>query len=135
MKGPSRYWEPTSVKSTMRTEWFQFVENVGIYGTQIRCKKVCPIGENIAALYRVRNDSTEEPRAKRLGAGSGQHGSSHDCRSRKAGRRSVCILADENQIGPRAGVPPAILVLTEPTSELAPELFREFVELIRRTPS
>jgi ABC-type methionine transport system ATPase subunit len=41
--------------------WFQFVEKLGIYNSQPVFQESASIGENVASLYRMRNDSMEEP--------------------------------------------------------------------------
>lgn len=115
------------------TEWFQFVENVGIYGTQNSLQEGVSIGENIAALYRVRNDSTEEPQlsASVLALANMVHLTIADL-AKLVGEASASLRM-KIKLARALAYHPAVLVLTEPTSELAPELFREFVELIRRT--
>src|ERR1051325_6718755 len=41
--------------------WFRFVENFGIYNSQPVFQEGASIGENVAMLYRLRNESMEEP--------------------------------------------------------------------------
>ncbi|HSE41105.1 MAG TPA: ATP-binding cassette domain-containing protein, partial [Acidobacteriota bacterium] len=51
-------------KNTRRMDersWFQFVEKLGIYNSQPVFQESASIGENVASLYRVRNDLMEEP--------------------------------------------------------------------------
>jgi ABC-type methionine transport system ATPase subunit len=51
-------------KNTRRMDersWFQFFEKLGIYNSQPVFQESASIGENVASLYRVRNDLMEEP--------------------------------------------------------------------------
>ena len=51
-------------KNTRRMDersWFQFVEKLGIYNSQPVFQESASIGENVASLYRMRNDLMEEP--------------------------------------------------------------------------
>lgn len=115
------------------TEWFQFVENVGIYGSQSLLQEGVSVGENIAALYRRRDDSTEEPQlsASVLALANMVHLTITDL-AKLVGEASPSLRM-KIKLARALAYHPAILVLADPTADLAPELFREFVELIRRT--
>lgn len=114
-------------------EWFRFVENVGIYGSHQSPQDGVSIGENIAALYRLKDESMAEPQlsASVLALANLVHLTITDL-SRMVGEASA-TLRMKIRLARALAYHPKILVLTDPTTDLAPELFREFVELIRRT--
>lgn len=115
------------------SDWFQFVEKVGIYGSQSPLQEGVSIGENIAALYRAGNESMEEPRLSTsvLSLANLVHLTIADLA--KLVSEASSSLRMKIKLARALAHRPSILVLTDPTTDLAPEFYREFVELIRRT--
>lgn len=115
------------------SEWFSFVENFGIYSSQQLLHESASIGENIAALYRLHNDSMEEPQlsASVLSLANLVHLTITDL-SKMVGE-STASLRMRIRLARALAYRPRVVVLVDPTADLGPELFREFVELIRRT--
>jgi len=114
-------------------EWFRFLQNVGIYGAPNVPQDSVSIGETIASLYRLRDESTEEPQlsAAVLALANLVHLTITDLA--KMSGEATASLRMKTRLARALAYHPRIVVLTDPTEDLAPELFREFVELIRRT--
>lgn len=113
------------------SEWFQFVENFGIYGSHPLLESAS-IGENIASLYRLHDESMEEPHlsASVLSLAQMVHLTITDLS--KIVSESNESLRMRLRLARALAYHPQVVVLVEPTQDLGPELFREFVELIRR---
>ena len=51
----------TDVRSVNDQSWFSFMEQIGIYNSRSIFKESASIGENLAAVFRLKSDTSKEP--------------------------------------------------------------------------
>lgn len=113
--------------------WFEFVENFGIYNPQTSLDEASSIGENVAALYRLRNDSMEEPNlsASVLRLSNLVQLTIADLSKMMA--KANPMLRMKTRLARALAYHPSVVVLCNPTKPFVPELSDLFIDLIKRT--
>jgi ABC-type transporter Mla maintaining outer membrane lipid asymmetry ATPase subunit MlaF len=113
--------------------WFQFLENFGIYNPYHLFEEGASIGENVAALYRLRNESMEEPHlsASVLRLANLVQLTITDL-SKMMGEASP-LLRMKTRLARALAYHPGVVVLCNPVEDLSFELTQHFTDLIRRT--
>ncbi len=122
-------------RSTRRMDdrsWFQFVEKLGIYNAQPVFQESASIGENVASLYRMRNDLMEEPQlsASVLNLANLVQLSITDL-SRQMSEASPTQRM-KVRLSRALAYSPALLIVCDPDSGHAAEVTPGLAELIRR---
>jgi ABC-type transporter Mla maintaining outer membrane lipid asymmetry ATPase subunit MlaF len=112
--------------------WFQFVEKLGIYNSQPVFQESASIGENVASLYRMRNDLMEEPQlsASVLNLANLVQLSITDL-SRQMSEASP-IQRMKVRLSRALAFSPALLIICDPDSGHTAEVTQRLAELIRR---
>ena len=112
--------------------WFRFVENFGIYNTHSLLQESASVGENIAMLYRLRNDSMEEPQlsASVLNLANLVQLTITDL-SRMMSEATPFVRM-KVRLSRALAYRPKVVILCEPTLELTSQVTRLLVELVKR---
>lgn len=113
--------------------WFQFLENFGIYSPHSVLEETASIGENVAALYRLKAESREEPNlsASVLRLANLVQLTITDL-SRMTTETSP-VLRMKTRLAKTLAYHPPVVVLCNPTEGFPVHLTQQFTELIKRT--
>ncbi|HJZ10500.1 MAG TPA: ATP-binding cassette domain-containing protein [Acidobacteriota bacterium] len=112
--------------------WFRYLEDFGIYNAQPVFQEGSSIGENVAMLYRLRNDLIEEPQLS--------------ASVLKLANLVQLTITDLSKMMSEAGVSlrmkvrlsralayrPKVVILLDPTNELSSDIAVKLVELVKR---
>jgi ABC-type transporter Mla maintaining outer membrane lipid asymmetry ATPase subunit MlaF len=114
-------------------DWFEFVENFGIYDTHHSFQEGVSIGENVASLYRLKNESMEEPQlsAAVLKIANLVQLTITDL-SKMIGEATP-LMQSKIRLSRALAYQPRILILLYPTESFTLEVSRQFAELLKRT--
>jgi ABC-type transporter Mla maintaining outer membrane lipid asymmetry ATPase subunit MlaF len=112
--------------------WFRFVENFGIYNAQQVFQEGASIGENVAMLYRLRNESMEEPQlsASVLNLANLVQLTITDLS--KMMSESTPAQRMKVRLSRALAYHPKIVILCDPTGDLNTPVAQELVELLKR---
>lgn len=113
--------------------WFQFVENIGIYNNQPVFLEASSIGENVATQFRLRNEAMEEPQlsASVLDAANLVQLTITDLS--RIMRDASSSLRMKVRLSRALAYRPRVVLFHDPTNGMDVDTARLFVDLIRRT--
>src|SRR5438105_6942368 len=113
--------------------WFDLFQKIGIYSSQHWFQQGVSIGENVAAFFRHRNEAIEEPQlsAAVLSLSNLVHLSITDLSKMMA--EATPVLQMKLRLARALAYLPEVVILVEPTLDMAEDVSRQFTDLLRRT--
>ena len=123
----------TDSRGIEEESWFQFLENFGIYNLHNVFEEGASIGENIAALCRLRNESMEEPQLSAAVLRLANLVQLTIADLSKLIAEASPLLRMKTRLARALAYQPAVVVLCNPTEETSFELTQKFTDLIKRT--
>jgi len=113
--------------------WFRFVENFGIYNSQPVFQEGASIGENVAMLYRLRNESMEEPQLSTSVLNLANLVQLTITDLSKMMSEATATQRMKVRLSRALAYHPKIVILCDPTIDLsAPVVAQELVDLLKR---
>lgn len=112
--------------------WFRFVENFGIYNSQPVFQDGASIGENLAMLYRLRNESMEEPQLSASVLNLANLVQLTITELSKMMSEATPAQQMKVRLSRALAYHPKIVILCDPTAELDAQVAAQLVELLKR---
>ena len=113
--------------------WFRFLENFGIFSSKPVFQESASIGENLATLFRIRNDSIEEPQLSACVLHLANLVQLTITDLSKMMSETTPLLRTKVRLARAVVYHPKVVVMCDPTSGLPTDTAQKLYELIRRT--